>query len=59
MSEVTAKGKAAKAASYQLIGLTTKKKNEALEKIVEQLVSDKEALITENQIDLEEGRKKA
>ncbi|MGE7878421.1 glutamate-5-semialdehyde dehydrogenase [Peribacillus muralis] len=58
MSEVMAKGKAAKAASYELIGATTVKKNEALEKIAEQLVSDKEALITENQKDLEEGRKK-
>ncbi|PJN90081.1 glutamate-5-semialdehyde dehydrogenase [Bacillus sp. mrc49] len=58
MSEVTAKGKAAKAASYQLIGLTTKKKNEALEKIAEQLVNDKESLLIENQKDLEEGRKK-
>lgn len=58
MSEVTAKGKAAKAASYQLIGLITKKKNEALEKIAEQLVNDKESLLIENQKDLEEGRKK-
>ncbi|KWW11274.1 gamma-glutamyl-phosphate reductase [Peribacillus simplex] len=58
MSEVTVKGKAAKAASYQLIGLTTKKKNEALEKIAEQLVNDKESLLIENQKDLEEGRKK-
>ncbi|MFP3508684.1 glutamate-5-semialdehyde dehydrogenase [Peribacillus sp. SIMBA_075] len=58
MSEVTAKGKAAKKASYQLIGLTTKKKNEALGKIAKQIVNDKDHLIKENQKDLEEGRKK-
>lgn len=58
MSEVTAKGKAAKKASYQLIGLTTDKKNEALGKIAKQLVIDKDRLIKENQKDLEEGRKK-
>ncbi|MDP1418696.1 glutamate-5-semialdehyde dehydrogenase [Peribacillus simplex] len=58
MSEVTAKGKAAKKASYQLIGLTTEKKNEALRKIAKQLIIDKDFLIKENQKDLEEGRKK-
>ncbi|MDV7765139.1 glutamate-5-semialdehyde dehydrogenase [Peribacillus simplex] len=58
MSEVTAKGKAAKKASYQLIGLTTEKKNEALGKIAKQIVNDKDHLIKENQKDLEEGRKK-
>ncbi|MFJ7940245.1 glutamate-5-semialdehyde dehydrogenase [Peribacillus sp. NPDC096622] len=58
MSEVTAKGKEAKKASYQLIGLSTEKKNEALEKIAKQLIIDKDFLIKENQKDLEEGRKK-
>lgn len=58
MSEVTAKGKAAKKASYQLIGLSTEKKNEALGKIAKQLIIDKDFLIKENQKDLEEGRKK-
>ncbi|MFJ7363862.1 glutamate-5-semialdehyde dehydrogenase [Peribacillus frigoritolerans] len=58
MSEVTAKGKAAKKASYQLIGLSTEKKNEALGKIAKQLIIDKDILINENQKDLEEGRKK-
>ncbi|MDM5453137.1 glutamate-5-semialdehyde dehydrogenase [Peribacillus simplex] len=58
MSEVIAKGKAAKKASYQLIGLTTEKKNEALGKIAKQIVNDKDHLIKENQKDLEEGRKK-
>ncbi|MFD9626695.1 glutamate-5-semialdehyde dehydrogenase [Peribacillus muralis] len=58
MNEVVAKGKAAKAASYQLIGLTTEKKNEALEQIAKQLVNDKETLLKENEKDLVEGRKK-
>lgn len=58
MSEVTAKGKAAKKASYQLIGLSTEKKNEALGKIAKQLIIDKDFLIKENQKDLEDGRKK-
>jgi glutamate-5-semialdehyde dehydrogenase len=58
MSEVTAKGKVAKKASYQLIGLSTEKKNEALGKIAKQLIIDKDFLIKENQKDLEDGRKK-
>jgi glutamate-5-semialdehyde dehydrogenase len=58
MSEVITKGKAAKAASFQLIGLSTEQKNEALEKIAKQLVMDKENLLNENQRDLEQGRRK-
>ncbi|MFD6442573.1 gamma-glutamyl-phosphate reductase, partial [Peribacillus sp. NPDC060186] len=58
MSEVIAKGKAAKIASYQLIGLSTEQKNEALEKIAKQLVIDRESLLIENQKDLEQGRLK-
>ncbi|MGE7905760.1 glutamate-5-semialdehyde dehydrogenase [Peribacillus sp. NPDC094092] len=58
MSEVTAKGKAAKKASYQLIGLSTEQKNKALRNIANQLIIDKDFLIKENQKDLEEGRKK-
>ena len=42
MSEVTAKGKAAKKASYQLIGLSTEQKNEALGNIAKQLIIDKD-----------------
>ena len=56
MSEVTVKGKLAKVASYQLIGLSTELKNEALKKIAQQLVLDKENLVFENQKDLEQGR---
>ncbi len=59
MSEVTVKGKAARKASYQLIGLSTEKKNEALGKIAKQLIIDKDFLIKENQKDLEDGRKKS
>ena len=58
MSEVLAKGKAAKHASYQLIGLSTELKNEALKKIAQQLVLDKEYLLGENEKDLEQGRLK-
>ncbi|MCO0596655.1 glutamate-5-semialdehyde dehydrogenase [Peribacillus butanolivorans] len=58
MSEVIEKGKAAKIASYQLIGLSTEQKNEALEKIAMQLVIDRESLLIENQKDLEKGRLK-
>ncbi|MGE7601507.1 glutamate-5-semialdehyde dehydrogenase [Peribacillus sp. NPDC097675] len=58
MSEVLAKGKAAKHASYQLIGLSTELKNEALKKIAHQLLLDKEFLLRENEKDLEQGRQK-
>ena len=42
MSEIITKGKAAKAASYLINGKTTLEKNEALAKIAEQLLLDKE-----------------
>ena len=58
MSEVIAKGKAAKAASYLINGKTTTEKNEALEKIAAQLLLDKSYLISENQKDLEQGKEK-
>ena len=58
MSEIITKGKAAKAASYIINGKTTLEKNEALEKIAEQLLIDKEYVIAENQKDLEQGKKK-
>ena len=58
MSEVLAKGKAAKSASYQLIGLSTEVKNEALEKVAQRLVLDKEYILAENKKDLEMGRQK-
>lgn len=58
MSEVLAKGKAAKSASYQLIGLSTEVKNEALEKVAQRLVLDKDYILAENKKDLEMGRQK-
>ncbi|MGE7779979.1 glutamate-5-semialdehyde dehydrogenase [Peribacillus sp. NPDC097264] len=58
MSEVLAKGKAAKSASYQLIGLSTEVKNEALEKVAQRLVLDKEYILAENKKDLDMGRQK-
>ena len=56
MSEIITKGKAAKAASYLINGKTTLEKNEALAKIAEQLLLDKEYIISENQKDLEQGK---
>lgn len=58
MSEVLAKGKAAKSASYQLIGLSTEVKNEALEKVAQRLVLDKDYILAENKKDLDMGRQK-
>ena len=58
MSEIITKGKAAKAASYLINGKTTLEKNEALAKIAEQLLLDKEYVISENQKDLEQGKMK-
>ncbi len=58
MSEIITKGKAAKAASYLINGKTTLEKNEALAKIAEQLLLDKEYIISENQKDLEQGKMK-
>ena len=58
MSEVITKGKAAKDASYSMNEKSTQEKNEALEKIAQQLLLDKEYLIAENQKDLEQGKNK-
>lgn len=57
MSEVLEKGKAAKKASFVMVDMSTEAKNEALAKIAEQLLVDKEFIIQENQKDLEAGRK--
>ncbi|AGK53818.1 glutamate-5-semialdehyde dehydrogenase [Bacillus sp. 1NLA3E] len=57
MTEIQRKGKAAKAASFALIGVTTEQKNDALEKIAQQLLVDKDYLISENGKDLEQGEK--
>ena len=55
MSELTIKGKAAKAASFEMVSKTTSEKNEALLKIAEQLIIDQEQLIAENKKDLQKG----
>lgn len=57
MGEVQLKGKNAKLASYEMVEVKTEEKNKALKKIAEQLLIDKDVIIRENQIDLEEGRK--
>ncbi|MGX4670262.1 glutamate-5-semialdehyde dehydrogenase [Cerasibacillus sp. JNUCC 74] len=58
MSEIQKKGKLAKASSYQLNGVTTEEKNEALRLIADQLLQDEENILQENQKDLEDGKQK-
>lgn len=57
MSEVHAKGKAAKEASFSLVDISTEEKNEALAKIADQLLVDQDMIIEENKKDLEAGKK--
>jgi glutamate-5-semialdehyde dehydrogenase len=56
MSEIRRKGEAAKKASFALIGVTTEQKNDALEKIAQQLLIDQVYLVEENKKDLEQGK---
>ena len=56
MSELIVKGKAAKKASFEMVGKTTTEKNEALLKIAEQLRLEKDYIIEENKKDLEKGK---
>ncbi|MBU7591614.1 glutamate-5-semialdehyde dehydrogenase [Metabacillus halosaccharovorans] len=56
MSEVLAKGKAAKEASFSLVDISTEEKNEALAKIADQLLVDQGMIIEENRKDLEVGK---
>ena len=56
MSELVVKGKAAKKASFEMVGKTTTEKNEALLKIAEQLRLEKDYIIEENKKDLEKGK---
>ncbi|RDW18088.1 glutamate-5-semialdehyde dehydrogenase [Oceanobacillus arenosus] len=58
MSEVFEKGKAAKMASYQMIGLSTEEKNAALALIAEQIVADQAIILEENKKDIESGIEK-
>lgn len=57
-SEVQAKGKLAKKASFLMNVKTTDEKNEALSKIAEQLLIDKDLILSANQQDLEIGKQK-
>ena len=57
MSEVLAKGKAAKEASFSLVDISSEEKNEALAKIADQLLVDQGMIIEENRKDLEAGKK--
>ncbi|MEC2077162.1 glutamate-5-semialdehyde dehydrogenase [Metabacillus fastidiosus] len=56
MSEVKRKGELAKAASFQLVGVTTEEKNEALLKIADELLKEQQYIIEENKKDLEHGK---
>lgn len=58
MSEVKIKGQAAKLASYSLVGISTVEKNVALRLIAEQLLKDKNMILTENSKDIQEGKQK-
>lgn len=58
MSEVLKKGALAKEASYELVGISTEEKNNALALIAEQLIVDQETILSENAKDLEQGREK-
>lgn len=55
MSEVVEKGIRAKAASYQMVNVSTKEKNDALTKIAKQLLAEQTYLMTENKKDLVAG----
>lgn len=56
MSEVLAKGKAAKKASFVMVDISTEDKNKALAFIADQLIVDQDFIITENAKDLTAGK---
>ncbi|MFD1849897.1 glutamate-5-semialdehyde dehydrogenase [Oceanobacillus bengalensis] len=58
MSEVQILGKRAQLAGYQMTGLTTEQKNEALRLIADQLIQDKVTILEENQKDIVQGNEK-
>ncbi|QGQ45004.1 glutamate-5-semialdehyde dehydrogenase [Metabacillus sediminilitoris] len=58
MTEILQKGKAAKEASFVMVDISTKEKDEALAKIVDQLLVDQEYILEENQKDLSAGKEK-
>lgn len=56
MNELIVKGKNAKAASYQLMNISTEIKNKALKRISDNLVSYSAEIIEKNQIDITNSR---
>lgn len=58
MSEVRQKGKLAKAASFQLTGISTEEKNAALERIAEELLNSAKEILQANEKDMKAGREK-
>ena len=56
MSEILQKGKLAKEASFVMVDISTKDKNEALAKIADQLLVDQAFILEENQKDLASGK---
>lgn len=56
MNELIVKGKNAKAASYQLMNISTEIKNKALKRISDNLVSYSAEIIEKNQIDIANSR---
>lgn len=58
MGEVIKKGRAAKAASYILTGVTMDEKNAALRLIAKQIVIDQETILAENKKDIKAGKEK-
>ncbi len=56
MNELIVKGKSAKAASYQLMNISTEIKNKALKRISDNLVSYATEIIEKNQIDIVNSR---
>lgn len=58
MAEVNEKGKAAKAASYALAGVSTGEKDTALRLIADQIITDQTTILEENQKDIQQGKDK-
>lgn len=56
MSEVREKAYKAKIASYELVGLTTEQKNDALRAIADRLLIDQNLILEANEIDIQVGR---
>ena len=58
MSKLILKGQRAKEASYELMNATTTQKNEALLKMAEKLLGNKDYIIKENKKDLDKAIEK-